>query len=320
MSQPTTLAQMQTSAVAAPKNDVPMSLLTGSGFDQLQRVAKALCASTLVPAQYRAFTEVKTYGKVTGHNPNPAGLPNCVVALNMAMRMGADPLMVMQNLYVIEGRPSWSSQFIIAAINSCGRFSPLRFEISEPDKEETVEFKAVVWKNDKKTEEKRSTKVQHRTCRAWVIEKETGERLDGPTVSMQMAIDEGWLTKNGSKWQTMPEIMLRYRAASLFGRLYAPELLMGLQTQEEAQDFIDATPDGAGNYAVDVNDLRNKEPEAPAIIDDDAETVDTETGEIVTDSAENASETAESATDQAEDASETAETIQAADTDGLNFE
>ena len=320
MSQPTTLAQMQTSAVAAPKNDVPMSLLTGSGFDQLQRVAKALCASTLVPAQYRAFTEVKSYGKVTGHNPNPAGLPNCVVALNMAMRMGADPLMVMQNLYVIEGRPSWSSQFIIAAINSCGRFSPLRFEISEPGKEETVEFKAVVWKNDKKTEEKRSTKVQHRTCRAWVIEKETGERLDGPTVSMQMAIDEGWLTKNGSKWQTMPEIMLRYRAASLFGRLYAPELLMGLQTQEEAQDFIDATPDGAGNYAVDINDLRNKEPEAPAIIDDDAETVDTETGEIVTDSAENASETAESAADQAESASETAETIQAADTDGLNFE
>ncbi|MGP5352493.1 recombinase RecT [Pseudomonas helleri] len=316
----TTLAAMQTSAVAAPKNDVPMSLLTGSGFDQLQRVAKALCASTLVPAQYRAFTEVKSYGKVTGHNPNPAGLPNCVVALNMAMRMGADPLMVMQNLYVIEGRPSWSSQFIIAAINSCGRFSPLRFEISEPGKEETVEYKAVVWKNDKKAEEKRSTKVQHRTCRAWVIEKETGERLDGPTVSMQMAIDEGWLTKNGSKWQTMPEIMLRYRAASLFGRLYAPELLMGLQTQEEMHDFIDATLDGSGNYAVDVNDLRNKEPEAPAIIDDDAETVDTETREIVSNSAESAPETAESATDQAESASETAETIQAADTDGLNFE
>ena len=316
----TTLAAMQTSAVSAPKNDVPMSLLTGSGFDQLQRVAKALCASTLVPAQYRAFTEVKSYGKVTGHNPNPAGLPNCVVALNMAMRMGADPLMVMQNLYVIEGRPSWSSQFIIAAINSCGRFSPLRFEISEPGKEEAVEYKAVVWKGDKKTEEKRSTKVQHRTCRAWVIEKETGERLDGPIVSMQMAIDEGWLTKNGSKWQTMPEIMLRYRAASLFGRLYAPELLMGLQTQEEVHDFIDATPDGAGSYAVDVNDLRNKEPEAPAIIDDDVETVDAETGEIFTDSTENASEAAESATDQAESASETAETVTAADTDGLNFE
>ncbi|MBA6043862.1 hypothetical protein GIB65_12325 [Pseudomonas lactis] len=311
--QTTSLAAMQTSAVAAPKNDSPMSLLTGSGFDQLQRVAKALCASTLVPAQYRAFTEVKSYGKVTGHTPNPAGLPNCVVALNMAMRMGADPLMVMQNLYVIEGRPSWSSQFIIAAINSCGRFSPLRFDISEPSKEEVVKYKAVVWKNDKKTEEQRETTIQHRTCRAWVIEKETGDRLDGPTVSMQMAIDEGWLTKNGSKWQTMPEIMLRYRAASLFGRLYAPELLMGLQTQEEVRDFIDATPDEAGNYTVDMNDLRNKEPEAPAIINNDDDQ-DAAGGD------ENVTETAESATDEAKTATKTAETVTPADTDGLAVE
>lgn len=308
MTQPTQLAAMQTSAVAAPKADTPMSLLTGAGFDQLQRVAKALCASTLVPAQYRAFTEVKNYGKVTGHQPNPAGLPNCVVALNMAMRMGADPLMVMQNLYVIEGRPSWSSQFIIAAINSCGRFSPLRFELSEPGKEQVVKYNAVVWKGGNKAEEARETTIQHRTCRAWVIEKETGERLDGPTVSMQMAIDEGWLTKNGSKWQTMPEIMLRYRAASLFGRLYAPELLMGLQTQEEVQDFIDATPDANGNYAVDVNDLRNKEPEAPAIIDD--ETVDTDTGEIVTEQPETETATEDPVTDAADPAT----------TDGLDFE
>lgn len=215
---------------------------------------------------------------------------------------------------MIEGRPSWSSQFIIAAINSCGRFSPLRFDISEPSKEEVVKYKAVVWKNDKKTEEQRETTIQHRTCRAWVIEKETGDRLDGPTVSMQMAIDEGWLTKNGSKWQTMPEIMLRYRAASLFGRLYAPELLMGLQTQEEVRDFIDATPDEAGNYSVDMNDLRNKEPEAPAIINDDDDQGD------VTDSAENVTETAESAIDEAKTATKTAETVTPADTDGLAVE
>nr|WP_262502151.1 recombinase RecT [Pseudomonas lundensis] len=311
---------MQTSAVAAPKNDAPMSLLTGSGFEQLQRVAKALAGSTLVPAQYRAFAEVKEYGKVVGHNPNPAGLPNCVVALNMALRMGADPLMVMQNLYVIEGRPSWSSQFIIASLNSCGRFSPLRFDLSEPGKNEELTYSATFWKDGKKVTEQRKAKIKHQTCTAWVIEKETGDRLNGPTISMQMAIDEGWLTKNGSKWLTMPEVMLRYRAASMLGRLYAPELLMGLQSREEVEDFIDATPDGAGNYAVDVNDLRNKEPEAPAIIDDDDETVDTKTGEIVTDSAESATKTAESATDQPESTTKTAETIEAADTDGLNIE
>ena len=310
MSETTTLAQMQTSAVIAPKNDAPMSLLTGAGFEQLQRVAKALAGSTLVPVQYRAFTEKKEYGTVVGHVPNPAGLPNCVVALNMALRMGADPLMVMQNLYVIEGRPSWSSQFIIASLNSCGRFSPLRFDLSEPGKTEDLTYSATFWKEGKKVTEQRKAKIRHQTCTAWVIEKETGERLTGPTISMQMAIDEGWQTKNGSKWLTMPEVMLRYRAASMLGRLYAPELLMGLQAREEIEDFIDATADNAGTYRVDVNDLRNKEPEAPAIID----------SEIVSDSTQTAPKTAESATDQAESATDSVETLQAADTTGLNFE
>ena len=264
-----TLTELQTSAVARPNEDAPMSLMTGAGFKQLQRVANALSSSTLVPVQYRAFTEVKEYGKVVAYQDNPAGLPNCVVALNMAMRMNADPLMVMQNLYVIEGRPSWSSQFIIAQLNSCGRFSPLRFDISEPGKPEEITYKATEWVNKQKTDVQRKATIRHQTCTAWVIEKETGDRLNGPTVSIQMAIDEGWLTKNGSKWLTMPEIMLRYRAASLLGRIYAPELLMGLQSREEVEDFIDATPDGAGTYSVDINDLRNKEPKAPPVTNDE---------------------------------------------------
>lgn len=283
----TTLAGLQTSAVAKP-NDAPMSLLTGAGFDQIQRVAKALSASTLVPVQYRAFVEKKERGKVVGHETNGAGLPNCIVALNMAQRMNADPLMVMQNLYVIEGRPSWSSQFIIAAINSCGRFSPLRFDLSEPGKEEEVSYEVPVWTNGNKSMQKRKAKVVHRTCTAWVIEKETGDRLDGPTVSMQMAIDEGWLTKNGSKWLTMPDVMLRYRAASLLGRLYAPELLMGLQTVEEVADYIEPRDTDIPGVAVPVNldDLRDREPEPPAVLNEDDEPeipadVDPKTGEIL---------------------------------------
>jgi len=324
MTQPTQLTAMQTSAVAPPKTDAPMSLLTGSGFDQIQRVAKALAGSTLVPVQYRAFTEVKQGGKVTGYQPNGAGLPNCIVALNMAQRMGADPLMVMQNLYVIEGRPSWSSQFIIAAINSCGRFSPLRFEMSEPGETEKVEYEVKTWINNKPTQVKKTASVQHRTCRAWVIEKDTGDRLDGPTVSIQMAIDEGWLTKNGSKWLTMPEVMLRYRAASLLGRLYAPELLMGLQSREEVEDFIDAKPDGAGNFAVDLTDLRDKEPEPPSVIDDDADEADVDASILAKTASETGkteSDPTETATDEAKAASETAETdTKPADTVNLQLE
>ncbi|MGV6394542.1 hypothetical protein ACTUVN_004506 [Pseudomonas caspiana] len=297
-----------------------MSLLTGSGFDQIQRVAKALSASTLVPVQYRAFTEKKEYGRVVGHEPNGAGLPNCIVALNMAQRMGADPLMVMQNLYVIEGRPSWSSQFIIASLNSCGRFSPLRFDLSEPGKSEELTYSATFWKDGKKVTEQRKAKIKHQTCTAWVIEKETGDRLNGPTISMQMAIDEGWLTKNGSKWLTMPEVMLRYRAASMLGRLYAPELLMGLQSREEVEDFIEATPDGAGNYAVDINDLRNRDPEPPSVINDD-EQGGAEDGEFVAETGETPTETAKTDANSDKNVTETPKTdAEPADTSGLSFE
>ena len=85
---------------------------------------------------------------------------------------------------------------------------------------------------------------------AWVVEKTTGERLESTPITMEMAVKEGWYQKNGSKWQSMPEQMLRYRAASFFGRIYAPDLLMGLRTQEEEMEsIIDITPEPAPQEA-----------------------------------------------------------------------
>jgi hypothetical protein len=72
------------------------------------------------------------------------------------------------------------------------------------------------------------------SCTAWTTKD--GRRVDGMTVDMQMAKDEGWIAKNGSKWKTMPQLMLRYRAASFFSRLNCPEVAMGLYTKEEAED------------------------------------------------------------------------------------
>jgi len=241
-------------------------------FELMQRAAKLLITSTLVPAAYRANDDKK--------GPNPNALANCVVALNMANRMNADPLMVMQNLYVVEGRPSWSSQWIIAAINGCGRFSPLRFEIKELG-EKSVEYISTFWENREKKTKTVTEKIKDKICVAWAIEKGTGERIESPPVSIEMAVKEGWYSKNGSKWKTMDEVMLRYRTASFFGKLYAPELLMGLQTVEEINDarVIDATPDGYGGYSVDINSLKSDEKESAS--SSETEGVDKETGEII---------------------------------------
>jgi hypothetical protein len=183
-----------------------------------------LSSSDLVPKEYRG------------------NIQNTLIALEAANRIGASPLMVMQNLYVIHGRPSWSSSFIIAAINSSKKFSPLRFKL---DGEGTAYG-----------------------CIAWALENGTNERLESPKITMAMAKAEGWVTKTGSKWQTMPDLMLMYRAASFFGRLYAPEVLMGMHSVEEIQDaevIVTTTPKPS---------KANKEDERLALLINDAESVE----------------------------------------------
>jgi hypothetical protein len=177
-----------------------MGFNTHAGFELMQRGAKLLASSTLVPKEFQG------------------NLPNCVIAINMASRLGADPLLVMQNLYVVHGRPGWSSQFLIATFNQCGRFTAMRFEFF--GEKGTPSY----------------------GCRAWATEKATGEKIVGTDITMDMAKKEGWSTKSGSKWMTMPQQMLTYRAASFLVRAYAPELSMGLQTADELVDIGSERP------------------------------------------------------------------------------
>lgn len=109
--------QPQTTTLSELKKPVPPldpSIKAGfdtvGGFDLIQRTAKLFAASSIVPQQFQG------------------NLPNCVIAVDMALRMGANPLMVCQNLYIVHGRPAWSAQFLIATLNQCGRFTSIRYE------------------------------------------------------------------------------------------------------------------------------------------------------------------------------------------------
>lgn len=169
-------------------------------FETQQRMAKMYAESTIVPDTYKN------------------NLGNCVIALDMAMRMNANPLMVMQNLYLVHGMPSWSSKFLIATINACGKYARLRYEWKGKEGEDS-------W-----------------ACRCYTYEigdKLKTEPLYGEWVSMAMAKQEGWLNKSGSKWKTMPGQMLMYRAAAFWQRTNCPEITMGLMTAEEAIDIAD---------------------------------------------------------------------------------
>ena len=226
-----------------------------TNFNEAINAASFLSGSSLVPTDYRRWVPVKNqYGKAVTNADgtpqlmeNPNATSNCLIALNMANRMGYDPLMIMQNLYIIEGRPAWSSQFIIAAINACGKFDPLQFEIvNEGEKE--IEYVNSYWENGKKLSNQATVKLENLTCIAWTTDKK-GNRLQSDKISMEMAVKEGWYQKNGSKWQTMAGQMLRYRAAAFFGRIYAPEILMGIYAADEVRDFVDVTPEPSPQQA-----------------------------------------------------------------------
>lgn len=187
--------QAENSALAAPLASGTTSIFADiHAFEAAQRMVKPLAQSNLVPDTFRG------------------NLGDCMIALEYANRIGASPLMVMQNLYVVHGKPAWSSQFLIACANKSGKFSPLRYRMT--GEQGTDSF----------------------GCIAWAIDS-SGETLDSPEVTVAMAKREGWYGKNGSKWQTMPALMLRYRAATLFVRLYAPELTMGISTDDEVRDI-----------------------------------------------------------------------------------
>ena len=74
---------------------------------------------------------------------------------------------------------------------------------------------------------------------AYATELSTGETLESDPITIETAIKEGWYTKSGSKWATMPSLMLTYRAAAFWQRMYCPEISMGFLTKEETDDIQD---------------------------------------------------------------------------------
>ena len=213
---------------------------SAEGFELLQRQAKMFTHSTLVPQQFQG----------------EQNMGNAIIALEMATRMNASPLMVMQNLYIVYGNPGWSSKFLIATFNQCGRFEAIKYK---PTGEKGTDSQGII---------------------AYTREKGSDEIIAGSEVTIALAKQEGWYDKKGSKWKTMPDQMLRYRAAAWLIRTTAPEISMGLQTADEIIDVEGKVVDTADIVAETINQNANSE-----VIDIEpsptSEFVDPETGEAV---------------------------------------
>lgn len=181
-------------------------------FNELFKIGNVMSKTQLVPDNYRNKPE------------------DCTIAIDIANRNGMSPLSVMQNLYVVKGKPTWSGQACIAMIRA-----------------------------SKEYEHVKPVMVGERNTDGWgcyfkAIDKSDGEVAKGTLVTIKMAKDEGWYSKPGSKWPTMPEQMLQYRAAAFFARIYMPNVLMGFSVEGEVEDIspvpVQAPPDPFSNTKV----------------------------------------------------------------------
>lgn len=254
------------SLAVAKEPDQRLDLFTTGGIELAYKLAKFYQTSNAVPAAFRDFVEKKdsSGGSTLVQNPNAIG--NCIVAIETAQSTGFAISAVMQNAYVIDGKLSWSAQFVIAAINACKRFTPLRFNLESKGMIEAKYKEKGAWnKNNNRYDMiDRTVQIENIVCvaYAYIIENgvRTDEKIESIPVSIKMAVEEGWYAKTGSKWQTEMKLqMLQYRAATFFGRLNAPDVLMGFgQTSEEREDVIDIHPQSDGSYAVNTDDLAKK--------------------------------------------------------------
>lgn len=190
------------------------------GFEIGQRMAKVFAQSTLVPQSYQG------------------NIGNCLIGMNIAARMHADPLMVFQNLVVVHGTPTFEAKFAISCFNATGKYTPIRYE-------------EIGNRND-----------DSYGMYAYAIDKATGDLLKGPEITIKMAKDEGWFARN-TKWKSIPQLMLRYRAASWFIRTTDPGVMMGFQTCDEVEDveYAEIVPEASKqSVPMQTNEAHTQEP------------------------------------------------------------
>lgn len=180
-------------------------------FNQLLRAAQMLSQTSIIPQNYQGKPQ------------------DCFVAIEMSNRMGISPMVVMQNMYVVKGKPSWAGQACTMLINSCGKFKDINH----------------IYTGEKGTDK--------RGCYVEATRISDGATIQGVEVTLDMAKSEGW-TSN-PKWRNMPELMLAYRASAFFARVYCPEALMGVQTEDEMVDVFEKPQRTATDLANEIDSM-----------------------------------------------------------------
>ena len=207
------IAVTENTAVAEQKPG-QLDYMSGDALNKAYKNAAVLAKSELLPDTYKGRPE------------------NILIAMDLASRSGFSLMQVMQNLYIVRGRPAWSGSFCMSAIKACGKYTQVKY----------------VMIGENPNDRNFGVYVQ-------AVDKSTGETVKGVTVDWNMVKAYGWDSKSGSQWKTAPELMFKYRAAAFFARTECPEVLQGVRDEYEQRDISGWEEPGKTKTKISLNDV-----------------------------------------------------------------
>jgi Zn ribbon nucleic-acid-binding protein len=178
----------------------PSVAMTKHGFspqtlDEAYRFSQGLARSNFVPEQYRGKPD------------------DCLIALDLAARLGTHWMAILQHVYIVHGRPGMDANLSIGLVNQSGQFDPIQYEVEGQD-------------------------ARAKDYRVRAYSKRVGSPivLYGPWIDWELVRAEKWDGKDGSKWKSMPEQMFHYRAGAWWQKRHCPEMTLGMSTTDEIAD------------------------------------------------------------------------------------
>ncbi len=220
--------------------------------------------SELMPVSLQEKVEMAKYFAQSDLMPGGLKSPaQVLVALQMGHELGLAPMIALNNIAVINGRPSLSSAIMEAIARNHKDFVGIKITPSGEGKERACEV---------------------------VIRRRVGENIESFTgfYNLAMATEAGLYPGKKDNWDKYPERMLKARASGYASRDAFPDALAGMVSYDEAEEIPkeprDVTPEprdvraekapdeikkGGANARIPIADLENMlSPEETKAIDD----------------------------------------------------
>lgn len=235
-------------------------MLDTARFEQCYRIAKAMASASLLP-QHLTHQNKQPL-------PEPMIVGNCFRLVNQALRWQMDPFALPDETYVVSGKLGYQGKLVAAVVNSrAGLKRPLGTIYNGGKGDDLA---AVVFGSREEIPKE-----------AWPLLKKLANGEDGNLYTdlqemgvLCIRISVGQAKTTQQMWTKDPQQKLFYSGATKWARRHAPEIILGVLTDDDLDRIAASQP--KHTTVSEVTALLTESPAAgqrPAIADDESLTV-----------------------------------------------